>query len=261
MLGGTPAREKAGNTGRGYKRRSAKRAEKQSAHMKGTQEERSGDQSADRFDELRLMQGVSEEDADQLSDTGEEEVGLDGGSAMGFAGIKDEGILEDIDGSFNGDPVAVKVVPVVGTSWDTGIEAKILVGVGVDALAVRGFGTGMLAGANAGGTLLDGGRANPFEALGTVFAAGFAEEGEGLAGNGANRGTGGVKMSVRGLGVSEIHGDAGTVKAEIAPEHGVDIVGIEGRIADKGLEDDGWVRGAEVGEYGFEGYGIADFLI
>lgn len=62
---------------------------------------------------------------------------------MGFTGIKDEGILEDIDGSFNGDPVPVKVVPVVGGSGETWIEAKILVGVGVNALAIRGIGTGM----------------------------------------------------------------------------------------------------------------------
>ena len=110
------------------------------------------------------MQGVSKEDADELSDTGEKEVGLDGGSTMGFTGIKDEGILEDIDGSFNGDPVAVKVIPVVGSSGDAGIEAEILVGVGVDTLAVRGIGTGMVAAANAGRTLLNGARANPFEA-------------------------------------------------------------------------------------------------
>jgi hypothetical protein len=114
---------------------------------------------------------------------------------MGFTGIKDEGILEDIDGSFNGDPVPVKVVPVVGSSGDTWIEAKILVGVGVNALAIRGIGTGMVAGANAGRTLLNGARANPFEARGTVFAAGFAEESEGHAGNRTNRGTGGVKVS------------------------------------------------------------------
>ena len=142
------------------------------------------------------MQGVSKEDADELSDTGEKEVGLDGGSTMGFTGIKDEGILEDIDGSFNGDPVAVKVIPVVGSSGDAGIEAEILVGVGVDTLAVRGIGTGMFAGANAGGTLPDGAGASPFEAQGTIFAAGFAEEGEGLAGNRANRSTGGVEESV-----------------------------------------------------------------
>jgi hypothetical protein len=83
------------------------------------------------------MQGVSKEDADELSDTGEKEVGLEGGSTMGFTGIKDEGILEDIDGSFNGDPVPVKVVPVVGSSGETWIEAKILVEVGVNALAIH----------------------------------------------------------------------------------------------------------------------------
>ena len=164
MLGETPVRRKAREErGRAEKSR-AKRADLQTAQMKGNRKERSGNQPADGFDELRLMEGVSEKDVYQLSDTGEEEIGLDGDSAMGFTGIKDEGILEDIDGSFNGDPVPVKVVPVVGSSGETWIEAKILVGVGVNALAIRGIGTGMVAAANAGRTLLNGARANPFEA-------------------------------------------------------------------------------------------------
>ena len=137
MLGETPVRRKAREErGRAEKSR-AKRADLQTAQMKGNRKERSGNQPADGFDELRLMEGVSEKDTDQLSDTGEEEIGLDGDSAMGFTGIKDEGILEDIDGSFNGDPVPVKVVPVVGSSGETWIEAKILVEVGVNALAIH----------------------------------------------------------------------------------------------------------------------------
>ena len=156
----------------------------------------SGNQFTDGFDILRHMQGISEKDADELSDTGKEEIGLNGDGTVGFTGVEDEGILEDIDGSLNGDPVPVEVIPVVGVSGDTGIEAEILVGVGVDTLAVRRIGAGMVANADARGALLNGSGANPFETGGTVFTTGLAEEGKGFAGNGANRSAGGVEISV-----------------------------------------------------------------
>ena len=107
---------------------------------------------------------MSEKDTNELSDTGKEQISLNGSGAMRFIGIKSEGILEDVNGSLNGDPVPVEVVPMVGVSGDAGIEAKVLVGIGVDTLAIRGIGTGMVAAANAGRTLLNGARANPFEA-------------------------------------------------------------------------------------------------
>ena len=110
------------------------------------------------------MQSVSEEDANQLSDTSEKEISLNGDSTVGFTGVEDEGILEDVNGSLNGDPVPVQVIPVLGVSGDARIETEVLVGVRVNALAVSGIGTGMLANANAGGALLDGRRADPFEA-------------------------------------------------------------------------------------------------
>ena len=142
------------------------------------------------------MQGIGEKDADELSDTGKEEIGLNGDGTVGFTGVEDEGILEDVNGSLNGDPVAVEVVPVVGVSGDAGIEAKILVGVSVDALTIGRIGAGMVANADAGGALLNGSGANPFETGGTGFTAGLAEEGKGFACDGANRNAGGVEISV-----------------------------------------------------------------
>ena len=139
---------------------------------------------------------MSEKDTDELSDTSKEQISLNGSSAMRFTGIKREGILEDVNGSLNGDPVPVEVVPMVGVSGDTGIEAEILVGVGVDTLTIGRISAGMVANADAGGALLNGSRANPFETGGTVFTAGLAEEGKGFAGNGANRSAGGVEISV-----------------------------------------------------------------
>ena len=156
----------------------------------------SGNQFTDGFDVLRFMQGICKEDADELSDTGKEEIGLNGDGTVGFTGVEDEGILEDVNGSLNGDPIPVEVVPMVGVSGDTGVEAEILVGISVDALAVRRIGAGMVAKADAGGALLNGSRANPFKTGGAVFTAGLAEKGKGFAGDGANRSAGGVEISV-----------------------------------------------------------------
>ena len=142
------------------------------------------------------MQGINEKDADELSDTGKEEIGLNGDGTVGFTGVEDEGILEDVNGSLNGDPVPVEVIPMVGVSGDTGIEAEILVGVSVDALTIGRIGAGMVANADAGGALLNGSGANPFETSGAVFTAGLSEKGKGFAGDGANRSAGGVEISV-----------------------------------------------------------------
>ena len=142
------------------------------------------------------MQSVSEEDTNELSDAGKEEIGLNGDGAERFTRVEDEGVFEDVNGSFNGNPVPVKVIPVIGVSGDTRIETEILVRVSVNALAISGIGARKITGTNAGSTLWNRGGANPFEAGGTVFTAGLAEEGKGFAGNGANRSAGGVEISV-----------------------------------------------------------------
>ena len=154
----------------------------------------SGNQFANGLNELRLVQSISEKDADELSDTGQEQISLNGSGTVRFTGIKREGILEDVNGSLNGDSVPVEVVPMVGVSGDAGIEAKVLVGIGVDTLAVRGIGTRVLADTNSGRTLGNGSGANPLETGRTVFTARLAEESKGLAGNGTNRSARGVKV-------------------------------------------------------------------
>ena len=104
---------------------------------------------------------MSEKDANELSDTGKEQISLNGSGTVRFTGIKREGILEDVNGSLNGDPVSVEVVPMVGVSGDAGIEAKVLVGIGVDTLAVRGIGARMFADAHSGRALGNGKRGKP----------------------------------------------------------------------------------------------------
>ena len=137
---------------------------------------------------------MSEKDTNELSDTGQEQIGLNGSGTVRFTGIKREGILEDVNGSLNGDPVAVEVVPMVGVSGNAGIEAKVLVGIGVDTLAIRGIGARMFAHAHSGRALGDGSGANPLKTGRTVFTAGLAEKSKGFPGNGTNRSAGGVKV-------------------------------------------------------------------
>ena len=140
------------------------------------------------------MQSMSEKDTDELSDTGKEQISLDSSGAMRFTGVKDEGILEDINGSLNGDPVPVEVVPMVGVSRDAGIEAKILVGIGVDALAVRRIGARVLTDTKSGRAFRNGSGANPLKPGRTIFTAGLAEERKGFAGSRANRSAGGIEI-------------------------------------------------------------------
>ena len=73
---------------------------------------------------------------------------------------------------------AVKIVPVFGISWDTGIKPEILIGVSVNTFTVRGIGTRMFTGTNSGCSLLYGFRAHPLETDRAVFSAGDYATGE-----------------------------------------------------------------------------------
>ena len=90
--------------------------------------------------------------------------------------IQDESILKEIDGSFNGNTVPVKIIPMISTSGDTGIKRKVFVGISVDTLPISSFGAWVLTGADSFVAILHGGGVtDPFEEKGTVFAAGSAE--------------------------------------------------------------------------------------
>ena len=140
------------------------------------------------------MNSFGENNANQLGTACKQQVRLDCFRVSCFQVVETERILEDVNGSLNGDSVPVEVVPMVGVSGDAGIEAKVLVGIGVNTLAVRGIGARMLADAHSGRALGNGSRANPLETGRTVLTAGLAEESKGHAGNGTNRSARGVKV-------------------------------------------------------------------
>ena len=155
---------------------------------------------------------------------------------MRAAGIQDKGILEKIDGSLNGHSVTVKIVPMLGTSGNTGIKAKVLVGICVDTLSVSRFGARVLTGADSFAALLHGTVTDPLEAKGTVLPAGSAEISKRRAVNRTDGRAVFVKHGIGGFGISDVERDAGSFKVKIVLQHRVVIVRIESGIGNEGLE-------------------------
>lgn len=168
---------------------------------------------------------------------------------MRASGVQDEGILEKVNGSLNGHSVVVKIVPMLRTSGNTGIETKVLVRIRVNAPAVRGIGAGMFTGADSFAADQHRAGTDPFETRRTIFTAGFAEEGKGRTVSGADRRTVFIEDSVGNagsLGVSCVERNAGSFKVEIVHQDGVVLVGIKGGITDEGFERELRMRGEEV---------------
>lgn len=183
---------------------------------------------------------------------------------MRAAGVQDEGILEKVNGSLNGHSVAVKIVPMLRTSGNTGIETKVFVGVSVNASAVRGIGAGMFTGADSFAADLHRAGTDPLKTWRTIFTAGFTEEGKGRTVSGADRRTVFIESGIGNagsLGVSCVERNAGSFKVEIVHQDGVVLVGIKGGISDEGFEREMRMRGEEVRKDGLKGSRIADFLI
>ena len=130
------------------------------------------------FVEMILLDCFGKHDADELCASGEEEIGFDRSGISGSEIGKAEGILEDIDRSLNQDSVFVKIIPMFCVSRNTGTGSEILLGVGVNASAIRRIGTGIFAGADSLIAFLPGFRANPFVPDRTVFTAAFTKTGE-----------------------------------------------------------------------------------
>ena len=100
------------------------------------------------------MDRFCEDDADELCATGKIEIRFNGSGISCFKVVKTEGILEDIDGSFNQHSVFVKVIPMFCISGDTGTVSEILFGICVNAFTIRRIGTGIFTGANPRGSFL-----------------------------------------------------------------------------------------------------------
>ena len=183
------------------------------------------------------MQSISQENAEKLGNRSEVGISFDGSRTKRIAGIKSECVFEKIDGSFNGHSVTVKIIPMLRTTGNTGIKAKVLVGIGVDTLSVSRFGAWVFTGADSFTALLHGTVTDPFETKRTVFTAGSAKISKGRAVNRTDGSTVFVKHGIGAFGVSDVERDAGSVKVKNVLQHRVVIVRIESGISNEGLEE------------------------
>ena len=91
-----------------------------------------------------------EDNADELRAAGKIEIRFDRFGISCFEICKTEGILEDIDGSFNKHSVFVEVIPMICVSGNARTVSEILLGIGVNAFTIRRIRTGILTNTNPG---------------------------------------------------------------------------------------------------------------
>jgi hypothetical protein len=192
------------------------------------------------------MQGISQKDPDELNDPCKEDVRLCGSGAKRLSGIKDKRIFHKVDGAFNGNPVPVEIVPMIGISRNTGIESKVFVGVGIDAFSIRGNSTGVFTGTNTAGAAGDGFVANPFESQGTVLATRLTKIGKRLSVYRTDRSTRSIESSVLGIGVSRIQRNTSPMETKVLLKDAVVGIGVESRIANESTIGKGGMCGKEI---------------
>ena len=145
----------------------ARRKEAASRLEKKQIKDKSGsNQFAHTLEQIKAVQFISENNADELDDTGKEKIRFER-NRMETAIIREsKGILEEIDGSFYGNAMPVKVIPMGGTARNAWIQTEILIGIGIDASSVRRIRAGMLTGTDSPRGTRNALRfvANPFEA-------------------------------------------------------------------------------------------------
>ena len=78
-------------------------------------------------------------------------------------GIEYKGIFKKVNGSFNSNSVSIKVVPMLGTSGNAGIQSEVFVRICIYTLAVGRGSTGMFTGTHTGVVGLNGAMADPFK--------------------------------------------------------------------------------------------------
>ena len=79
---------------------------------------------------------MSKKDTDELHYTGKVNVSFYRDSVMRFSAVESKSIFKQIDRSFNGDSMLVKIIPKFSISRNAGIESEILIRISVNAFAV-----------------------------------------------------------------------------------------------------------------------------
>ncbi len=206
---------------------------------------------------------MSENDADELSDTREKEVDLGGGGGKRLARSPAQRLLEREDSTLDQNAVSIQVIPVFSGAWDSGIKAQILVGIGVNAAPIRRSGTGIVTITNHLGGAVKSLRfvANPLKASGAIRAAANTFKYEGCLIPRTNGSAVCVKLSGKAGRMARIEGDAHSFEVELISEDRVVVVGIESGIAQEGLIRERRMGAEEILQNGFQGNGIPNFLV
>ena len=82
-----------------------------------------------------------------MGNTGNKKVGFGSADGERLATGAAEGVFEKENGAFDEDAVAIEIIPMDSATRDARVEAKLLVGVGVDAAPIGGIGAGVRASA------------------------------------------------------------------------------------------------------------------
>lgn len=66
---------------------------------------------------------MSEDDSNQLSNAGEEEISFGGSRGEGVARSAAKRFFENVDRAFNQNAVFIKIIPMLGATRDAGIKS------------------------------------------------------------------------------------------------------------------------------------------
>ena len=177
------------------------------------------------------MYCFGEDNANELSTTGEKQISLDGFSISGFQVVKSERLFEDVNGSFNENAVLVEIIPVFGVSRNTRAITKALIGIGIHAFSVRGIGTGRITGADSCVAFLNRFRADPLAARGTVLTAGITEESKLFTCQRTNGIAELIEILIGSLRVSRVKRDARSGEVKNIFQERIVVIGIKGGVA------------------------------
>ena len=164
------------------------------------------------------MEGVGEENAQELDNTGKEQIGFWSGGVGGFAMGHTKYRLEGTDGTLHGNPLAIEPAPEVRIAEDTWVKAFVGVWIDVDTPAIVGRGARLVTAAASGHAI--GGFdalslwADEFEVHRTVFAPANTVKGQRGAVAGTKRDTVLVQLGGAGTGhAPRVDGDHGPLES------------------------------------------------
>ena len=93
----------------------------------------SGNELAYRFKKFLAIHGISKNHADEMRNAGNEKVSFSGTNRKSFTHSAAKRIFKQINSAFDENAVLVKIVPMFSPAWNTGIKAKVFIGISISA--------------------------------------------------------------------------------------------------------------------------------